>query len=214
MFDFKKARRAQIFLASKVIKESLFNINDISIIGGLDVAYYKDFGIGAAVALSYNDLKVIDKAYSIVKIKIPYVPTFLAFREVYPMITALLKLKVKPDVTLVDAHGIMHPRRLGAASHIGVVLGIPTIGVAKSRLVGVDRGDGYIVDHGEIVGYKLNDKTYVSIGNMVSLGDAITIVRRVLKYEIPEPTRQAHIYANQIKNMVIKGILRPGMRML
>jgi deoxyribonuclease V len=142
---------------------------------------------------------MIEYKYSITNIEVPYIPTFLAFREIPPMVSAINKLETKSEIYLIDAHGLIHPRGLGAASHIGVTLNIPTIGVAKSYLVGKIDDEGYIIYNNMRVGYKVNPNLYVSIGHRVSLESAIEIVNNVLKDMVPEPTKLAHIYAAKIK---------------
>ena len=199
--NLKKAAYLQRRLAGKVITVDDFN-KPIRYIGGVDVAYKRRMGIGVATLLEYDSMKLVEYKHYITEVDVPYVPTFLAFREIPPMVGAIEKLDRKPDIMLVDAHGLVHPRGLGAASHIGVVLDIPTIGVAKSPLVGKVDEEGYIVYKGKRVGYKLGPKLYVSIGHRVSLETAIEIVKNTLRNSIPEPTRLAHIYANKLKREI------------
>jgi deoxyribonuclease V len=151
-------------------------------VGGLDVAYSGDLAYGVAVVVRLPSLQVVDSACSITKNVVPYVPTFLAFRELTPMLRAYFKLKTEPDVVLVDGHGVAHPRRFGIASHIGVVLKKPTIGVAKSRLYGVERGDAVLDPAtGEVLArvVKCGGKKYVSVGSYVTLDDAVELVKRL-----------------------------------
>jgi deoxyribonuclease V len=134
----------------------------------------------------------------------------LSYREIPPTISAIKKLKLKPDVFLVDGQGVMHPYRLGLASHLGLIIAKPTIGAAKSPLCGEVQAfteDGWapIVDKGEVIGAavatrKGRNPVYVSIGNMVSLETAIAIVKHCTEINaIPEPTRQAHLIATEEK---------------
>lgn len=203
--NLKKAIYLQSLLGKRVIKEDKFK-TPLENAAGVDVAYLMGYGIGTAVLINYETLEPIERQYSIVKIDIPYIPTFLAFREIPPIIKAIKKLSKYPDIVLIDAHGIMHPRKFGAASHIGVVLDMPTIGVAKSRLVGDVDKDGYIYYKKKIVGYRLGKKIYVSIGHRVSLTSAIKIVSNLTVHRIPEPTRLAHNYANEIKRDMKKNL--------
>ncbi len=205
--DLGKARYAQILISKKAIEQDVFN-TPIRYVGGVDVAFKSGYSIGTAVVLDYDNLKVLEKKFFITKVLVPYIPTYLAFREIKAMIGAVKKLDIKPDIILVDAHGKCHPRRAGEATHLGVVLDIPTIGVAKSYLTGKEREDGYIVDNNEVLGYRLKPKIYISIGHRVSLETAIRIVEKVTIYSVPEPTRQAHIYANQIKKNLSKYITK------
>ena len=196
--DLEKARYAQIMISKKALDIDLFNYPP-KYVGGVDVAFKSGYCIGAAVVLTFDDLRVVEKKHFITKVLIPYIPTYLAFREIHAMIGAVRRLETIPDIILVDAHGRMHPRRAGEATHLGVVLDIPTIGVAKSRLIGKEREDGFVVDDGEILGYRLKPNIYISVGHRVSLETAIKLVKKLTIYNIPEPTRQAHIYANEVK---------------
>lgn len=199
--DLGKARRAQIELSKRIIERDLFRYPP-RYVGGVDVAFIKNYAIGAAVVINYKTLSLVDKAYHICPVKVAYIPTYLAFREIRAMIGAVRKLRVTPDIVLVDAHGKLHPRKAGEATHLGVTLNIPTIGVAKSHLIGEVRDDNYVVYKGEVLGYKLQSGIYVSVGHKVTLETAIKIVRDLSKYTIPEPTRQAHIYANELKRKI------------
>ena len=140
-------------------------------------------------------------------VKMPYVPTLLSFRELPPAIAAIKQLKVQPDVFLVDAQGLAHPYRCGFASHLGVAIGKPTIGAAKSRLIGeATERDGrtVLVDKGEVIGEVVTTKegckpVYVSIGHMVSLETAVQIIRHCSESRIPEPLLQAHKLATKTR---------------
>jgi len=179
-------------------------------IAGVDVAYVDDRAIGAVAVLDYSSLKPVETRKALVKTAFPYIPTLLSFREIKPARAAVKKLKLSPDVFLVDAQGIAHPYRLGFASHLGLVLGKPTIGVAKSLLCGRvepenQMGRAPITDKGEIIGAALkrneNERSiYVSIGHQVSLDRAIEIVKHCTKStRIPEPIRAAHTTAAEEK---------------
>ncbi len=176
-------------------------------VGGVDVAYIGDIGIGAAVVLDYQTLESIETSVIICPVHMPYVPTLLSFRELPPAIAAIKQLKVQPDVFLVDAQGWAHPYRCGFACHIGLVLRKPTVGVAKSRLIGEPTevcGRTVLVDKCEIIAEILTTQKgtkpiYVSVGHMLSLETAVEIVRHCSKNRIPEPTLQAHNLANKTK---------------
>jgi len=150
-----------------------------------------------------------------VKTQFPYIPTLLSFRETPPAVAAVKKLRLQPDVFLVDGQGMMHHYRLGFASHLGLVLGKPTVGVAKSPLIGKveefnDEARAPITNEGEIVGAALITKKganplYVSIGHMVSLERAISIVKHCTpNYRIPKPIRLAHNIATEEKQKIQK----------
>ena len=99
--------------------------------------------IGAVAVLDYESLKLLETQVATCQVKMPYIPTLLSFREIPPAMAAIKKLKIQPDVFLVDAQGIAHPYRCGFASHLGLAIGKPTIGAAKSRLIGTPDGDGW-----------------------------------------------------------------------
>jgi deoxyribonuclease V len=205
-FSTEKAHAMQLRLSKRVISKNMLP-ETIRYVAGVDIAYTKGVSIGAAVVLDSTSLSPIESRVSSVKTRFPYIPTLLSFREVPPALSAIRKLQVQPDVLLVDAHGIMHPYRLGFAAHLGLVMDRPTIGVAKSPLCGESeplsgRRWAPIVDEGEHVGAEVVTKPgkkpmYVSIGHKVSLETAIDIVLNcTLAHRIPEPTRKAHAIAS------------------
>ncbi len=175
---------------------------------GVDVAYLENMAIGAVAVLDYETLEVLETETSKVAVKFPYVPTLLSFREIPAIVAAIKKLKLQPDVFLVDGHGLAHPFRCGFASHLGVVIGKPTIGVAKSRLIGELQGvdnDVFLVHRNEIVGAVLPTNVgakplYISIGHKTSLLRAIEIVKQCTCHSrIPQPILQAHNTASKEK---------------
>jgi len=200
-FDPKKAVKVQKILSKKIIEKDMFIFPPRNV-AGVDLAYIGDYAIGVAVLMDFDGLHIIETAVSAHKINIPYIPTLLAFREIPAMAKAIKRLRTRPDVILVDAHGKIHPRRFGAASHLGVILGIPTIGVAKSPLYGSIYDGGKIVDGDDLLGVKLNKNVYVSVGHMISLDTAVKIVEKMRLYRLPEPLRRAHKAAEKIKNDV------------
>lgn len=197
--DLKRAAYLQVRLSRLVEARDNFRYPP-KLIGGVDVAYRRGVAIGVAVVLDYESLEEVEHRKYAIKVDVPYIPTFLAFREIPAMVGALNSLENRPDIVLVDSHGLMHPRGLGAASHLGVVMEMPTIGVAKSPLVGRVRGDNFIEYRGRIVGYMMNRNLYISVGHRVSLRTAIRIVGRVTRGTIPEPTRLAHNYSSIYKS--------------
>ena len=198
-FSVKKAHETQVCLSKKLILESRLP-DKIDTAGGIDVSYVGNLGVGAATVLDYASLDVLETQIAVCPVKIPYIPTLLSFREIPSAIAAIQKLRHQPDVFLVDAQGYAHPYRCGFASHLGLLLKKPTVGAAKSRLIGemVERdGRTLLVDKGEVIGEvvttKLGSKPiYVSIGHMVSLETAVKIIKHCSKGRIPEPLAQAH----------------------
>lgn len=172
------------------------------------MAYVGNSAIGAVAVLDYETLEVLETEVSRVPALFPYVPTLLSFRELPATVAAIKKLKLQPDVFLVDGHGLAHPFRCGFASHLGVVVGKPTIGVAKSKLVGEPRQIGtevFLVHRNEVVGAVLPTHVgakslYISIGHKTSLRRAIEIVKQCTRSSpIPQPILQAHEVASKVK---------------
>jgi len=209
------ARRVQAALAERVVREDAFG--EVRLLGGVDVSNNRFDPEGrvfaAVVALSVPDLRVVETAGAAARAAMPYVPGLLGFREIPALLAVWEKLGRKPDLLLVDGHGVAHPRRLGIAAHLGVVLDVPAIGVAKSVLVGAEDppladeagAETPLVWRGERIGTALRTRRranplYVSVGHRVSLETAVAWVRRATGgYRLPEPTRQAHLAANALR---------------
>jgi len=211
-FSLEKAHRTQICLSKKIILEDRLP-KQVKMVAGVDVSYVGELGIGAAVVLDYESLKILEPEVAICHVRMPYIPTLLSFREIPPAMAAIKKLKSQPDVLLIDAQGYAHPYRCGFASHLGLALGKPTIGVAKSRLIGKPvemQGQTFLVDKEEVIGTVVNTKQnakpiFVSIGHMISLETAVKIVVHCSKTRIPEPTLQAHVLATkQRKSLMLE----------
>jgi len=186
----------------------------IALIAGADISYDKARNMlyAAVIVLSYPALELVEMQYTISVPNFPYIPGLLSFREVPPLLGCFERLHTAPDVVLCDGQGYAHPRRLGLASHLGIILNIPTIGCAKSRLIGEEtephkeRGSiTPLIDKGEIIGQvvrtKMNVKSvYVSPGHLLSLDNAVNIVLSCCtKYRIPEPIRRAHTEVNKLR---------------
>ncbi|MFC2043872.1 deoxyribonuclease V [Chloroflexota bacterium] len=197
----------QRWLAGRVSR-----IGEVSVprfIAGVDMALEGDgMAIGSVVILSYPQLKLVEIEVVRGKLEFPYIPGLLSFRESPLILAACESLTIFPDLLLVDGQGVAHPRRFGLASHLGLLLDIPTIGCAKSLLYGHTQEPGFesgshceIVDNCEIIGVTLRTKlgvkpVYVSTGHKV---DLMTVIPWVLKccrgYRLPEPLRLAHLAA-------------------
>ena len=203
-FSIERAHKAQLCLSQKIILVDSLPPK-IRTVAGVDVSYMGNLGIGAISVLDYESLKILETQVSMCQVKMLYIPTLLSFREIPPAISAIKKLKIQPDVFLVDAQGLAHPYRCGFASHLGLAIGKPTIGAAKSRLIGTPvemGGETFLVDKGEIIGAVVTTKQgvkpiYVSIGHMVSLETANKIVKHCARSRIPEPLLQAHKLATK-----------------
>ena len=203
--NLKEAREIQSYLAQKVRQTS--PKQSIRYIAGFDTAYGKGSRIAVAgmVVLSYPSLEIVDQAVQTQEITFPYIPGFLSFREA-PALMALIDSYSKPiDLFIFDGHGIAHPRGLGIAAHIGVLIDKPTIGCAKKKLVGTYQ----IPDNklgasrplmykekiiGQVIRTKINVKpVFVSVGHLISLEAASALVLGcVRRFRLPEPTRLAH----------------------
>jgi deoxyribonuclease V len=205
-------RAIQRRLAKKVIQRDSFRKPPI-LVAGLDVAYHKDEAFSAAAVLNYRSLELVEGEIDRSLVRIPYVSSYLAFREVPPLTRVIFKLRRKVDAFLVNAHGVAHPARCGCASHLGVMLDIPTIGVARRTLCGTipesEKGQTiYLKDGNDVIGAALTTSDgcrpiYVSVGHRVSLSSAIEIVQRTLRDGMPEPIRIAHKLSNETKRKYI-----------
>ncbi len=183
-------------MSKKIVSEDRLP-EKIRLIAGVDVAYAGETAIGAIAVLGYESLELLEQQTATCPVRFPYVPTLLSFREIPAAVACIKKLKRQPDVFLVDGQGIAHPYRCGFASHLGLAIGKPTVGVAKSRLVG-EPVNAYLVENGQIIGAVVTTKegskpVYVSVGHLVSLESAVKIVKHCVRNSrIPEPLLQAH----------------------
>lgn len=204
-----EARAIQERLRDRVITRDA--LGEVRRVAGVDVGFEEEGTMtrAAVVVLEFPSLASGAHAVARRKTRFPYVPGYLSFRETPAVLAAFTKLTVAPDLLLCDAHGFAHPRRFGLACHLGVLLDLPTIGVAKSRLIGeharLARQRGAwtpLMDSGEEIGAVLRTRTdvrpvYVSIGHRVSLPTAIAYVLSCTpRYRLPETTRAAHRLAS------------------
>jgi len=196
-------------LAKRVVR--LDRVGPVRHVCGIDVGFDDEGRVtrAAAAVLGFPGLQLVDFALARRPTSFPYVPGLLSFREAPAALDALGALRVVPDLLLCDGQGIAHPRRIGIASHIGLLAGIPSIGVAKTRLVGEHgrvpgrRGAwAPLVDRGETVGAVLRTRAgvkplFVSIGHRVSLETSIRwVMACTTRYRLPETTRWAHRLAS------------------
>ena len=183
-------------IAKKVVAAK-DDFGEISSICGVDVAYRGSSNAAycSAVIMDKNMQQLVESVDVQTIVKYPYVPGLLMLREADPIFYTLKLLKNSYDLLLIDGHGLLHPRRCGLACYIGVSLDKPTIGVAKSRLCGTVRPDGFVELAGEILGYAISKKLYISVGHRVTLKTAITIVKELGI----EPLRLADINSRKNK---------------
>ncbi|MFW6068040.1 MAG: deoxyribonuclease V [Chloroflexota bacterium] len=200
----------QIRLAEKVVDEDV--LGPVELVAGIDVGFEDNNTVtrAAIAVLTFPELALVEKSVARLPTSFPYVPGLLSFREGPAIMQAFEGLSALPDLLLFDGQGVAHPRRLGIASHIGVLKDAPSVGVAKSRLwgrarepLGPEKGAWTPLWHGdEIVGAVVRTRTnvkplYVSIGHRVSLQTAIEYVLAcTTRYKLPETTRWAHRLAS------------------
>jgi len=194
----------------------------VRIIAGADVAFDKPRGRGVAVvvALAWPGLEEVRRVCVEAPVTFPYVPGLLSFRETPLLMVAFEQLDVAPDLLMVDGHGYAHPRRFGYASHLGLLLDLPTIGVAKSILIGAHQGVGEeaggradLVDSGEVIGAAVRTRervrpVYVSVGHRIDLDAAVAWVLRCARgRRVPEPTRVADALTHEMKRRMLEATL-------
>jgi len=198
-----EARRIQQTLREKVMVRAL-PLEQLQTVGGVDAAFTRESIVAAAVVLDLETLETRQQAATHEPLNFPYIPGLLSFREAPGILAALARLDRLPDVLIVDGHGLAHPRRLGLACHLGVLLDIPAIGCAKSVLVGkhapleVEAGStAELLDDGEVIGMAVHTRSnvrpvYVSVGHRINLPTAVRLVLDCSGgYRLPEPTRRA-----------------------
>ncbi len=210
---FSELAAIQQYVAEKATLIDTFG--DITLIGAADQAFCSDFVMSCVVVLNWQ-MEAVDRAYSIGLATIPYIPGLLSFREGPTIIAAYNRLETKPDVLLVDGCGINHFRFAGLATHVGVVLHVPTIGVTKQKLCGEftqPTTEGQIqnlIYKDKIVGYAYKSKQevkpiFISSGTGISLTSSLKIVKDCMAgHKLPEPMRIAHDLVNKFKREICK----------
>lgn len=213
----EEARVLQRQLASQVRQEPL-DVDAVRLVAGADISFEAQADATATpvcagfVTLRLPELTLKEQAGTRTIARFPYIPGLLSFREVPPLLEAWAHLRQRPDALLADGQGRAHPRRFGLACHLGLVLDLPTVGVAKSLLVGkhdpvADSVGAWspLIDRGEVVGAALRTRPgvtpiYVSVGHRIDLPSAIALVLRCLgRTRVPETTRQAHQFVNALR---------------
>ncbi|GAA3917049.1 deoxyribonuclease V [Gibbsiella dentisursi] len=212
LFDIAPLRAEQLQCAASVIRHDDFLADPPALIAGADVGFEQEGAVTrAAIAiLRYPSLELVEYQLARISTTMPYIPGFLSFRECPALLAAWDKLQQKPDLVFVDGHGISHPRRLGVASHFGLLINVPTIGVAKKRLCGKFEPLGAaagaqtpLMDKGEQIGWVWRSKLrcnplFVATGHRVSADSALAWVQRCMAgYRLPEPTRWADAIASR-----------------
>jgi deoxyribonuclease V len=182
------------------------------LICGIDIAYKEDLAAAVIVAMDHSTKEIQEMVYHVERVTEPYVPGMLAFRELPLILKAWGKLNLEPEVVFFDGNGMLHPRRMGIASHASFFMGKPTVGIAKTYLMGehqplgMEQGEfEWIKDQEEVIGAIVRTQTgvkpvYVSIGNYLTLEDAVRLsMEQVGKISrLPEIVRQADIYSRKV----------------
>jgi deoxyribonuclease V len=208
-----KLIRVQERLRERCLHKVYIETEAINSIAGADVSYDADTGYAAAVVMSYPHTTFIGSACAMRRVNYPYIPGFFAFREVPLLLSAVRSLRVKPDVIMANGHGYAHPRRFGLASHLGVLLGIPTIGIARRLLTGsISRppttvgSTAPVIDDNEIIGMAVGTAqkgrpVIVSAGYGMNLQTAVRLVVDTTcnGRSLPEPLRQADHLSRKLR---------------
>jgi deoxyribonuclease V len=207
-----EARRLQGELASRVVEGPPLDLSRVRYVAGADVSTQGDLGYATVVVLSFPDLSVVEVRGYESRLTFPYVPGLLAFREIPSVVGALREVESEVDAVIFDAHGLAHPRGMGLASHLGLFIDVPSVGCAKSRLVGEheepgpEKGDtADLVYRKKVVGKVVRTRprvspVYVSVGNRIDLVSSVDLVLQCCtRYRLPETTRQAHNAANRLR---------------
>jgi deoxyribonuclease V len=194
----------QLRLSGRIIRKSTVNIQDVATIAGVDVHFYDNLSVAAVVTIRLTDLETVEYATAAERIRYPYIPGLLAFREGPVVLEAMRKLSLPPDLLIFDGQGIAHPRRCGLASHMGLLLDRPAIGCAKKLLSGCYQKPGtvkgsysFLTEGRETIGAALRTRSeikplFVSIGHRMNLQDCIDIVLKCCpRYRLPEALRRA-----------------------
>lgn len=207
MIDFEKLKAEQLKLASKV--STVDSIKNVKTIAGADQSYVGNKVISAIAVCDYKSMGTIEKKYAIVDAKIPYKSGFLFYKDGPAVIEAFNMLENKPDVLIVEGNGILHPRRIGMASHVGILLDTATIGVTKKLMIGNVNERTVYIDK-EARGYELAmrdhaNPIYISPGYKVSLNSSLEIIKKCMRlpHKLPEPLHLAHKYGAKVRNGLI-----------
>ncbi len=194
---------------------SPLNISNIKFIGGIDCSYKNNKSIAAIVVLKMKDLTIVESVYSWTNVTFPYIPGLLSFRELPSIIKAYKKLSIFPDLLFVDGHGIIHPRKIGIATHLALIFNKPSIGIAKHKFVAkfeslpINVGDyTKLFVNDEFRGYAYKSKKnctpiYISPGAFITVEQSLQLTLKCMgKYKLPLPTHYAHKYSEAVKNEI------------
>ncbi len=184
----EKLASVQRKLAGRIVERRL-ELSTVKTVGAVDVSYRGDKARASFVLCSFPECTVIVQTSVQTTVYFPYIPTFFFLRETRPVLMAVLRSRSRPDVLLVGGHGIAHPRGYGLASHVGLVLGLPTVGIAKRLLRNTPKGS-----------FRRVGKVYVSPGNMIDLESAYRVVTALLDGGYPKPLKLADRLSKRWEN--------------
>ncbi|MFQ5904275.1 MAG: deoxyribonuclease V [Candidatus Binatia bacterium] len=212
--EVSRAMEIQKMLRTRISLEDSLDLENLRWVGGADVSYTKgeETLYGAVVVLNFPDLGIVEERWIQGRVSFPYIPGLLSFREAPILLRAFSLLQRRPDAVIFDGQGIAHPRGLGLASHVALFLDLPSVGCAKTRLVGEHRDVGgekgslsWLAFKGKRVGAAVRTRTnvkpvFVSPGHWMSLRTATRLVLATCRgYRLPEPTRLAHQLVNRVR---------------
>jgi deoxyribonuclease V len=223
--DLESLKKQQIELSKKLNLKDKININEIRYIAGIDTTFLNPYqnptlAISAIVVIDIKSFEIVEKVLAEKEIDFPYVPTFLAFRELPVILEAYKKLQTNVDVFILDGQGILHPRKMGIASHFGVITDTVSVGCGKTPLYGKyqdppnqDLAYNFIYDPktNEKIGYVLRTKKntkpiFISPGNNISIENSLYVIIKSLNgYKLPEPIRLAHNFLSVYRKKLIGG---------
>lgn len=196
--DSIKLKKEQEKLSSQIITQDEFSVDEIKLIAGTCQSYLNDNTLIATIAVvRAHDFALVECSHFKATVNFPYIPGFLSYRESPALVSAFSLLENRPDIILVQGNGIIHPRKIGIASHLGLLLDIPTIGVAKKLLIG-EINDDKIVIEDKTFGYciksrEVSNPVYVSPGHRISLTTTKKIIEQCCRgHKLPEPMHIAH----------------------
>jgi deoxyribonuclease V len=211
--DPTEAKKIQEMLRHHCIVERTIDICEIRHVAGADAAYAQDTIYAAVVVMTFPGLEIVEKTCTVQEIPYPYIPGLLSFREGPAILDAFSSLTTVPDLILINGHGYAHPRRVGIASHVGLVLDVPSIGVAQRLLTGnvalPDAAHGStepVLDKSEIIGMAVRTvkgakPVFISAGHKVDLAQAVDIALKTTKiHRITEPIWHADLLSRQCRN--------------
>jgi len=207
--DIELLREEQKKLAKLVSMQDAFDFKLSSRFAGVHTEVLdKTKEILATIAVLDEDLECIEDKYAIKKIKFPYIPGYRAYRELPAILVAYDKLEEQPDLIFIEAHGIAHPRGFGLASHLGLSINKPVIGVSKNILIGKEEKDNVVLRNKviatKIVTHEGSRPLFISVGHMISLKSAVEMVKKCIKqpHKLPEPLVQARKTADRVRQEI------------